>query len=103
MKRFLLAALLLAALSAPASPHSDGAMIYDADCCSGIDCAPVERAESSAIATAAGLVPSQLTVTTRHGSATVPVDFPMRQSRDGRMHACIRMGILICLYMPPTN
>ena len=47
-------------------------------------------------------------VTTRHGSVVVPANFPRRESKDNRMHACMRPGPsggnmrLICIFMPPA-
>jgi hypothetical protein len=76
---------------------------YDAECCSGMDCAPVLKAESSALYTAHSLVPPTLTVTTIHGTAEVPANMKRRESKDHRMHACIVAGQLICLYMPPGS
>ena len=83
---------------------------YDPECCSGMDCAPVEKVEvmpTAAIASmlsapAQASVPSIMVVTTRHGTATVPPNMKMRPSQDGRMHACIVNGRLICLYLPPS-
>jgi hypothetical protein len=100
-----------------ARAHSDGHQLYDADCCNQIDCAPVEKVEvvPTQKFAAAGLgfapslkLPTQMVITTRHGTVVVPEDFKApsrRQSRDGRMHACIRQTAqgmkLICLYEPP--
>jgi hypothetical protein len=47
-------------------------------------------------------------ITTRHGSVIVPANFPRRESKDNRMHACIRASAggnmrLICLFMPPST
>ena len=46
-------------------------------------------------------------VTTRNGSVVVPADFPRRESKDNRMHACMNPGPmgkmqLICIFTPPT-
>lgn len=84
-----------------AKAHSDGAMQYDIECCHSMDCAPAEKVESSAHATAYGLVPMGMTVTTKRGTVEVPPDFPRRESKDGRLHACIRAGKLLCVYVPP--
>jgi hypothetical protein len=40
-------------------------------------------------------------VTTSLGTKPVTESTRIRESRDGRMHACIFMGKLICLYLPP--
>jgi hypothetical protein len=79
---------------------------YPPECCNGFDCAPVERtAHTQPIA--GGSVP-QLIVTTRHGTAVVPQNFPARDSKDHRMHACIvpignEQMRIICLFLPPSN
>lgn len=83
---------------------------YPMECCSGQDCAPVDKAESSmppmsVIPGAAGLAPvapelPSLVVTTRHGSGVVPPDMPRRRSPDGRMHACVRQGTVLCIFVP---
>lgn len=118
---FIAALIALLAWVVPAWAHSDGHQLYDADCCNMVDCAPVEKVEiiETQKFVAAGLgfsgklkMPSQMVVTTRHGTVVVPEDFTgkaRRQSRDNRMHACIRQSCsavgcvkqLICLYEPP--
>jgi acyl CoA:acetate/3-ketoacid CoA transferase beta subunit len=51
-------------------------------------------------------VPGAMLVTTKHGSVIVPANFPRRESKDSRMHACMRPtdgGMrLICIFMPPA-
>lgn len=46
-------------------------------------------------------------VTTKHGSVVVPADFPRRESKDNRMHACMRPTAngmrLICIFFPPAT
>lgn len=79
---------------------------YDMECCHDQDCAPVIKAEISSYSTVYGLVPpvlSPMTVTTIHGTGDVPNDMPRRISKDARMHACIRNGIVICIYVPPGS
>ena len=84
---------------------------YDRECCSNMDCAPVEKVEvlpSSAIASmlvppANASPPSIMFVTTKHGTVQVPHNMKFRESKDARMHACIIHGRLICLYMPPST
>lgn len=75
-----------------------------------MDCAPVDKVEmvpTPAVDGATG-APSTMLVTTRHGSALVPANFPRRESKDHRMHACMlpegggRMR-LICIFMPPST
>jgi hypothetical protein len=81
-----------------------------------MDCAPVEKVEMlpgpsiasmlAAPAQADGL--GAMLITTRHGSVVVPADFPRRESKDNRMHACMRPGPnggmrLICIFLPPAT
>ena len=86
--------------SVPARAHD----WYPMECCHATDCAPVEKT--------AWLVPTsgaarQLIVTSKHGTAIVPQTLPVRESRDNRMHVCMRpslyggMGV-ICLFVPPA-
>jgi hypothetical protein len=103
----VLLGIVLVAMT-PARGHSDGAMTYDPDCCHNMDCAPVDKVEvlpsgsiASMLVPPAHAAPSVMIVTTKHGTVAVPTDFPMRSSKDSRMHACIRQGKLVCLYMPP--
>lgn len=92
-----------------AGAHSDGGMSYPMECCSAVDCAPIEHADSSALYEAGNaLVPSVLTITTRHGTAVVPANFPRRDSKDGRSHACMRSdgngGMrLVCYFVAPQG
>ena len=101
----------------PARAHSDGHQLYDHDCCNQIDCAPVTKIETvpqSRVHASLGLsapqagLPSTTFVTTIHGTVAIPHNFDpkaRRQSRDHRMHACIRKVAhelkLICLYDQP--
>jgi len=43
----------------------------------------------------------QLVVTSAVGTAIVPHDFPVRESKDGRMHVCIQDVWIVCLFVPP--
>jgi hypothetical protein len=48
----------------------------------------------------------QLIVRSKHGTATIPVGFPVRESKDGRIHVCMRQNEfgsqdVMCLFMPP--
>lgn len=65
---------------------------YPIECCHQYDCAPVDKA-----VTADGVI----AVTTKHGTATVPAEMTRRESRDHRMHACIRDQKVICVFLPP--
>lgn len=93
---------------------------YPMECCSGMDCAPVEKVEmlpGSAIAGMLGTPANAnqlgvMLVTTKHGSVVIPANFPRRESKDNRMHACMRCQVghvgkdcpqrLICIFMPPA-
>lgn len=109
MKRGLLALLLVAAT--PAAAHD----WYPSECCSGTDCAPVEKVEILSAPMmafmfgpgAAPPAPGTMAVTTKHGTVVIPQNFPRRESKDGRMHACMRPegnGMkLLCIFMPPAT
>ena len=79
----------------PAAAHE----WYPIDCCSGLDCAPVEQVQ---------LMPNaEMIVTSKHGTTLVPASFPTRDSRDHRMHVCMRpdgSGSMrtICVFLPPA-
>jgi hypothetical protein len=82
----------------PAKAHS----WYPRECCDNIDCAPVEAVSQFALANG----PPQMIVTSMHGRALVPQNFRTRDSKDGRMHVCMRPdpdGIMdvMCLFLPP--
>jgi hypothetical protein len=105
--RWFLAALFASVLSAA------GHDWYPLECCHGLDCAPVDRVEvlsgpafASIMGSTDARAPSAMRITTRHGSVIVPADFPRRESKDNRMHACIRnqagTARLICLFLPPS-
>jgi hypothetical protein len=102
--KWLLTFLLAAT---PAAAHD----WYPLECCHEMDCAPVDRTEivptptSDPRETAAGQ--PAMVVTTKHGSVLVPGNFPRRESKDHRMHACMMPGVggqmqLICIFMPPS-
>ncbi len=83
---------------APANAHS----WYPKECCDDVDCAPVDAV--SQLASAYGS--PQMVVTSMHGRALVPRNFPVRDSKDGRMHVCMRPdpdGVMdvMCLFVPP--
>ncbi len=87
--------LLLALTATPAAAHDR----YPWDCCSGMDCAPVDKAV---------LLPdSAMMVTTKHGTTIVPATFPKRDSQDNRMHVCMRPADggmkTICIFFPPAT
>ena len=109
-RKWLLAALLAAAT--PAAAHD----WYPMECCSGRDCAVVEKVEmlpgpsiASMLSTPAQAAPiGGMLITTRHGSVVVPANFPRRESKDNQMHACMRPTSdgsmrLLCLFLPPAS
>jgi hypothetical protein len=79
---------------------------YPRECCGGADCAEVEHATYDRVPAVDNKLPI-LAVTTVHGTALVPENFPRRESLDGKMHACMRPGPgdmrLICLFVPPPS
>jgi hypothetical protein len=78
----------------PATAHG----WYPKECCSHHDCAPVESV-AQVVPVSGGL--PQLLVTSRFGRAIIPHDFPVRESKDARMHICMSHVDLICFFMPP--
>ena len=100
------AGLLLVATAAAAHDW------YPIECCSGMDCAPVEKVEIISLQSAGIMgsapLPGSMLITTKHGSVIVPANFPRRESKDNQMHACIRPSTggtprLICLFLPPST
>jgi hypothetical protein len=118
----LLTVALLLVFAIAFAAHAPAHEWYPLECCSGDDCAPVDKVEvltdrhevskNGTLANLLGMpahaaVPPLL-VTTKHGSVIVPADFPRRWSKDSQMHACIHpIGggavMLMCIFMPPTN
>jgi hypothetical protein len=100
--RSALVTLLVLAGTAALSPTT-GHDWYPKVCCHDMDCAPIE---SIVRLVPAGGGAAQLIVTSKHGKAIVRQDFPVRESKDSRMHVCMRRhdsGDLdvICLFVPP--
>ena len=94
--RLRLAFLLALMVPAPASAHD----WYPIECCSGLDCAPVDQAEFREGNT--------LFVTSKHGTGIVPASMSRRESRDHRMHVCMRKSWdgemrVICVFLPPPS
>ncbi len=89
---------ILLAVSLPQSVQAHG--WYDADCCSGHDCEPVQNVAYVASDPAA---PPVMIVTTSLGTKPKTPQTKIRDSKDAKMHACIYQGVLLCLYMPPGN
>jgi hypothetical protein len=79
---------------------------YPQECCLDQDCAPV--VSWSFVAADPDGLPAMV-IETIHGTAIVPHDFPRRDSKDHRMHACLKLfdtnpaTRLICFFVPPTT
>lgn len=91
-----LAVLLALIMPAPAGAHD----WYPIECCSGFDCAPVDQAELREGDT--------LVVTSKHGTGIVPAAMTRRESKDHRMHVCMRQSWdgqmrVICVFLPPQT
>ena len=84
----------LTSFAVPARSHS----WYDPDCCSGADCEPVQSVQF--VASDEKSLPVMI-ITISLGTKPLTPRTKVRQSKDSRMHGCIFMGELICLYMPP--
>jgi hypothetical protein len=106
VRAWILAGLLFTATAAAAHDW------YPIECCSGMDCAPVEKVEIISLQSAGIMgsapLPGSMLITTKHGSVIVPANFPRRESKDNQMHACIRPSTggtprLICLFLPPST
>lgn len=77
---------------------------YPRECCHGRDCAPVDKI--TLLISKDGNV-SYFKVSSQVGTAIIPYGFPVRESKDGRIHICIRYDPfgdkrVICLFMPPN-
>jgi hypothetical protein len=77
---------------------------YPLECCNQMDCAPVESIAPLASTTTGD--PPQLVVTSKHSKAIIRQDFPVRESRDSRIHVCMRRHDfgdmdVICFFIPP--
>ena len=105
MKRTLLVVGLLLAM--PAAAHD----WYPTNCCSGEDCAPVDRVRYSPHPEADNAERTSrlpvMWVTTKYGTAYVPNNMTRQRSPDNRMHACIigtEAGVaLVCLFVPRAS
>jgi len=88
-------------LVTPADAHD----WYPEECCRAKDCAPVESWAFTRPVREGSL--PQLSVTTKHDTAIVPRDLPRRESKDYRMHACMRgwgsVKQIVCIFLPPEN
>lgn len=86
-----------------AAPKADAHEWYPMECCSGLDCAP---AESTAYVVLTGEVLPHLVVTTKMGTVVIPHNTKWRDSKDNRMHVCMRPNgdgtmQLLCIFAPP--
>jgi hypothetical protein len=102
MVHVFVALLLLAGVSrywvTPARAHE----WYPQDCCHDMDCAPVEDVIE---VVRKGEALPQLIVTSKHDTAVVRSDFPVREAADDRMHVCMRPSLygrmsVVCLFKP---
>ena len=93
-------ALMVGFWLTPANAHS----WYPWECCYDTDCAPVENVQH--VPSEFGKAPQRF-VTSRHGTVSVPLDFPERRSNDDQMHVCMTYNAfgdkkVLCLFVPPT-
>ena len=65
---------------------------YDPLCCNNNDCAPVLKSVIDNN--------GNTTVTTKHGTITIPKTFPRKPSQDEKEHACFIGTYLYCYYVP---
>jgi len=87
----LLIAILMVFVGPAKAHEAVTGWMYPYECCSDNDC----DVASSAIRNPDG----SLTVTTKHGTATFPKDFPHRDSPDGLVHACFTPIKNYCLFL----
>lgn len=81
-----------------AATSADAHEWYPIECCHGLDCAPVDRAEVQD--------GGMMVVTSKNGTGVVPATLPRRESKDNRMHVCMRPSTsggmrVICVFLPP--
>ncbi len=91
-------AILTLALCTLPAPRGDIAMAhswYPPECCHNQDCAPITRMDR--------LPNGDYSYVTPHGAAVISANTSVRDSKDHRIHACIRFGRLVCLFFPPFN
>ena len=88
-RAWIFAGLLLVATAAVAHDW------YPIECCSGMDCAPVEKVEIMPVQSAGIMgsttLPGTMMITTKHGSVIVPANFPRRRIQ-GQPDACLHQG-----------
>lgn len=89
----LAAIMMLALMSMAVMAHqSVTGWTYPPECCSNGDCAEALKVEY--------LADNSMSITTRHGVAIYPHDFPRRVSPDQHIHACHIGGTKYCLFVP---
>ena len=93
MKRAICAIFLFLCTYNTAYAHS----WYPWECCSGMDCAPVEKFS---------MTPNnEWMLTSKHGTVIIPAQMKRRESKDNRFHVCMRKaeGITmpLCVFVPP--
>lgn len=76
---------------------------YPEECCNDMDCAPVESVQK--VVPPGGGAP-YLIVTSKKGKVTIRPNFPVRDSKDSRMHVCLghyerEDSEPICFFVPP--
>lgn len=71
---------------------------YPRECCGDQDCAPVDAVTFAASDT--GKLPVMV-VSTKWGTKAVDEFTRRYDSKDGRLHACIFNGRVLCLFLPP--
>lgn len=71
---------------------------YPAECCGDQDCAPVDAV--TFVASDAAKLPIMV-VSTKWGTKAVDERTKRYESKDGRLHACIYQGRVLCLFLPP--
>ena len=93
-KASLLAAYLLGCsmVALPAAAHS----WYPFDCCTVDDCSPIRSMYPREI-------DGEYVYVGDKGEAILTLNTSIRDSKDHRMHVCIREGKLLCLFLPPVN
>jgi len=84
---------------APANGHD----WYPKECCHDKDCAPVESMTRISPADGGN---AYVVVTSKHGKAILRRNFPLRESKDSRVHVCLSHydtgdKEIICIFMPP--
>ena len=96
---------MLLVVGANACQRAQAHSWYPIECCSGRDCAEAQI-ESIHVPTAGNSLPVTI-VKTKFGTAVVPPNFPLRESKDGQIHACMyptQEGTMMlrCLFVPPS-